>query len=144
MADDILNFVRESNEIENIKREPTQQEIEELQRFSALPLISINEIIKFVQVYEPAAKLRDSYDCHNVRIGKYIPPFSGPEIRDKLEELLLLEKDPYDFHIKYEKLHPFTDCNGRSGRAIWLWFTKNIEEGFLKPFYLETVKRLSI
>ena len=24
-------------------------------------------------------------------------------------------------HVEYETLHPFTDCNGRSGRMIWLW-----------------------
>lgn len=30
-------------------------------------------------------------------------------------------RDPYKIHLLYEDLHPFTDGNGRSGRAIWLW-----------------------
>src|SRR5215470_3568331 len=24
-------------------------------------------------------------------------------------------------HVRYETLHPYTDGNGRSGRAVWLW-----------------------
>jgi hypothetical protein len=76
---DLREFVRESNAIEKIFREPTEEEINELERFINVPKITIEECEKFVSIYQPNAKLRDKYDM-NVMVGRYYPPFGGPGV----------------------------------------------------------------
>ena len=140
MKKTIEDFVRESNTIERIHRDPTKEEIEELRRFMDLPRITIDELLTFVSVYQPNAKLRDQYNM-DVRVGRYVPPFGGPEIPVQLKVLLDSDRDAYDLHIAYEKLHPFTDCNGRTGRALWAHRMEDISLGFLHRFYYQVLER---
>ena len=135
----IIDFVRESNHIELIFRDGTPEEIAEFKRFIALPTMTVEEIERFVSVYQPDAKLRDKYDM-NVRVGSYYPPFGRPEIRVALKDLLKEENiTSLDLHIRYELLHPFMDCNGRSGRALWLWKNMTTSGSFLLDFYFQLI-----
>ena len=126
---DLIKFIKESNLIENIDRDPTKAEIKEMERFVNLGHISLDDVVRFVSIYEPKAKLRTK-DGMNVTVGDHLPPFGGPgigyqllEILDEVEET---EKSAFETHDAYEALHPFTDGNGRSGRAIWLWQMKRV------------------
>ena len=81
----------------------------------------------------------------NVRVGSYRPPEGGPAIRQRLQELLNRVNErkisEFDAHVCYETLHPFTDGNGRSGRAIWLWQNSGYAPlGFLHSFYYQTLE----
>ena len=133
------DFVVESNKIENIIREPTREEIDELVRFINLGKITVEDLVKFVSIYQPDARLRDEYGM-NVRIGNYYPPFGGPDIVETLRSLLGSDYNVHRLHIEYEKLHPFSDCNGRSGRALWAWHMKDLTGGFLLNFYYQTLQ----
>ena len=139
---EVLYFIKESNAIENIFRDPTDAEFDEFIRFVHLSKMTIENLIYFVSIYQPDAKLRDQYNM-NVRVNRYYPPFGGPEITSSLQELLDRNLDAYYLHIGYEQLHPFMDCNGRSGRALWAWKMKDIKDGFLKPFYFQTLNQLN-
>jgi Fic/DOC family protein len=84
----------------------------------------------------------------NVRVGDHIAPRGGPKIVDELSAILAdtLDGDPYAVHHRYETLHPFTDGNGRSGRAIWLWMMdkrgqldRALELGFLHNWYYQSL-----
>lgn len=138
----IYDFVKESNAIEGIHRPPTQEEIHEFERFICLEVITIEELKKFVSVYQPNARLRE-YEFDDVLIGSYFPPKGGPAIIEELNDILIWGRgwSPNETHIDYELLHPFTDCNGRSGRALWAWKRKNITGGFLLNFYYDQLQK---
>lgn len=135
----LFDFIVESNRIERLYHQPTVAEMNEMARFMTLKVITIEELERFVKVYQPNAKLRDEFGL-DVRVGNYYPTRGRPELRDDLTNLLNQDLSAYDLHIAYEKLHPFTDCNGRSGRALWASKYRDITNGFLMPFYFQTLK----
>lgn len=88
-----------------------------------------------------------------VMVGKYSPPAWG-RVPPLMCEYIAMYNDPSKFpmfknldswglHCSFEKIHPFVDFNGRTGRALWL--RRAIEEGydcslgFLHKFYYQTL-----
>lgn len=145
-----IDFIKESNFIENIHREPTEDEIYEFLRFLKLKTIAVKDLEMFVSVYAQGHILRIK-PHHNVTVGvgsnKYYAPFGGKEIREKLQSILdnMDTKGVFQTHVDYELLHPFTDGNGRSGRMLWAWqMNKNNGEfpalKFLHHFYYQTLQ----
>jgi hypothetical protein len=138
------SFVRESKLIEGISREPTLAEISEHRRFLSLDVVSIGEVIRFVGIYEPGAVIRDK-DTLNVVVGNHKPPRGGDGVVNELKDMLgnIETTDPYIFHCAYELLHPFMDCNGRSGRVIWAWQILKKHglrpDRFLQTFYYQSL-----
>jgi hypothetical protein len=138
-------FVNESNRIEGIHRRASVDEIAAHEAFVNYTSLSVNKLCALVSVLQPNALLRDKVG-RDVRVGKYRPPDGGPAIRVALT--MQLDKinrgewhDPYTAHIAYEMLHPFTDGNGRSGRAIWLWMMKgHAPLGFLHHWYYQSLQ----
>lgn len=144
---DLKQFIEESNRIEGIERDATDEEIAATVAFLDTKELAVSDLEKLVRVYQPYARLRDSYGL-DVIVGGYVPPPGSPEIRQALNTLLVRVSnkdplyDPWNTHITYEMLHPFTDGNGRSGRALWLWQMKSAPLGFLHKFYYQTLSRV--
>jgi hypothetical protein len=134
----VEQFIIESNRIEGIVREPTTAEREEFKRFLSLRVITVAELEQFVNICQPGAVLRERTGL-NVRVGSATPPPGGPHIRRGLEKLLTVEVPPYVRHVAYELLHPFTDGNGRSGRALWAWQMQKFPLGFLHTYYYQSL-----
>ena len=140
----LRDFVRESNMIEGIAG-VSEAEIAAHERFLALPWIDTSNLEQFVTVIQPGAKLR-SKPGMDVRVGSHRPPPGGIDIVIALKKILhrIPDTTPFSSHLAYENLHPFTDGNGRSGRALWLWQIGGQSPlGFLHAFYYQTLKELA-
>lgn len=135
-----IQFIAESNRIEGITRPPTAEEILEFERFMQLEAVTVEELQRFVREYQPGAILRDQIGL-DVRVARYLPPRGGPLIAEHLEQILTKRATPYEQHLAYEALHPFTDGNGRSGRMLWAWRMGDeaLRLGFLHRFYYQTL-----
>ena len=79
-----------------------------------------------------------------VRVGSYFPPVAKdvPALMKKyFKEVPMM--DAWTAHNEFEKIHPFQDLNGRTGRIIWL--KKAIDEDFdfsipfLQMYYYQTL-----
>lgn len=138
---DLAAFVRESNRIEGILRNPSYDEIVAHREFLSAPP-TVARLERFVSVVQPGAELRRN-DGMNVRVGNHIAPPGGANIERILQNILDSRSTPFMRHHAYETLHPFMDGNGRSGRALWLWDMGGIEQaplGFLHHFYYQTLQ----
>jgi hypothetical protein len=123
VSEQLRAFVIESNRIEGIHRRPKKTEIAALESFVTANVIGRPELVALVGVFQPDALLRDRVGL-DVFVGSHRPPLGGPDILTAIDEVFRMvgkREHPYHVHHAYETLHPFTDGNGRSGRALWLW-----------------------
>lgn len=148
-----LDHIRESNDIENIDHDPTDAEVWEWNRFMELSELTVEDIKRFVYVYAGAkVRLRTRAVDDDHHIGKRRLK-GGAHVLAKLSALLqAINEDRIDVwhaHIEFELLHPFSDCNGRSGRMIWHWMMKKnygtgyeamTSIGFLRRFYYQSMQ----
>jgi hypothetical protein len=146
-AERLRDFVRESNRIEGILREPLDSELAAHRMLLASAELTVGAVDAFVQRVAGPAPLRKRIGL-DVRVGNHCPPAGCPEIKGYLAGLLLGINeglhDPHNAHLQYEQLHPFMDGNGRSGRAIWAWQMQRdgydpFRLGFLHRFYYQTL-----
>lgn len=146
-------FVTESNRIEGIDGCSTR-EVEAHRALFARERVQLGDMIDFVLAVQPDAELRMRPGL-DVTVGSYTPPAGGEAIRYSLHNLLERVYEgvthPWNIHRHYEELHPFTDGNGRSGRALWAWQMIRqswdhwgISLGFLHAFYYQTLMRSRI
>lgn len=141
-------FVKESNRIEGILRPPTESEVDAHSYILGRNTVEVDHLKDFVSIVAPRNVLRDLVGL-DVVIGNHLPPVGGPKITPMLLTILMLVNnggDPYKTHQLYENLHPFTDGNGRSGRALWLWSMQKNGQlhyarklGFLHNWYYQSL-----
>lgn len=136
----LLEFVRESNRIEGILRDPTQDECDAHERLFRLFQVHPVTLGDFQAVIAPGKPLRER-DGMNVRVGNHIAPAGGPNIPKRLGAICRKANrhdDPWKVHVAFELLHPYMDGNGRTGRALWAW---NMRVLGLDPFALPFLHR---
>lgn len=151
---ELEDFVRESNLIEGITRDPTDDELNATGEFldDLTSPITIEQVCELQAVYAPGRPLRDHVGM-SVRIGNYVAPMGGRTIQIELMTLIRnlnkakpgLYDNPWQTHLTFERLHPFMDGNGRTGRTLWAWHMLRVgldpfALSFLHRFYYQTLE----
>lgn len=145
----VVAFVTESNRIEGIYTVKAG----EVMATSALietTKLTLDDVLEVQSAYAPGMPLRDRPGM-NVGVGNYIAPRGGRDIYNEL--VLLIERlnraepsdNPWKTHVTFERLHPFMDGNGRTGRALWAWHMIKVGLDpfalpFLHRFYYQTLE----
>lgn len=138
MNQDLRAFIAESNLIEGIIREPTIGELRAHDRLLSRDRVTVPDLEVFVTTVA-RARLRRRVGCDVFIKGvPQTPPKGGPWIETVLGDVLdraVHEMGAHETHVAYELLHPFTDGNGRSGRALWAWqMARTGHDPFVRPF----------
>ncbi len=130
----IKEYISESNAIEDIWGEEEVEQsliawkyINKLEKISHYDICRIQKIITLHQKHlKPNQRgYYRSFSKTNVKVGwYYAPPY---EEVDKLMEQWLKDlgkMPPLVAHLRFEKIHPFVDGNGRVGRMLYWWLSQ--------------------
>jgi hypothetical protein len=112
--------------------------------------MSIAALNDFQEAVAPRKPLRVHHGM-DVRVGAYVAPPGGPAIGRALKRIAAKANagaDAWQTHIEFEKLHPYLDGNGRTGRALWAWQMRGQGRSpfvisFLHRFYYLTLAHFS-
>jgi hypothetical protein len=134
------DFIRESNLIEGIDRDPTLEEIGAFAEFLTIKVMTAHYLSALQCVFAPDAPLRIRKGL-DVCVGNRRCPPGGPAIGVQLAEIILgaaTTERPWYVHAVFEYVHPYMDGNGRTGRALWAW---HMERLGLQPFRMPFLQR---
>lgn len=128
----LVRFIMESNAIEGVCDDPVNVEIAAHVDFlEKTP--TVESLERFLAVCEPGAALRRQPGVNIIGA-----PLGGPEVDAELRCLLAMTAPPYERHLAFMRLQPFTSGNGRAGRVLWLHNMGGIDNvpfGFLSTWY---------
>ena len=122
-------FIRHSNLIEGVDNEAEDKQcweawlwLKDQKIISQIVMLELHRKIMINQMGNIAGHFRNV----QVYVGNHVPP-NGEIMRGQLYGwgLDLLERydkfTPREMHVRFEKIHPFLDGNGRTGRMLMWW-----------------------
>lgn len=139
-------FMLESNKIEGEDRlNPGDDCALEVACYSIASTFDIRDIHKILTRHLKVNWSGEWRTCQ-VYVGNHIP-CSPEHVANAMEDYMSKwdDMDSWTAHNEFQKIHPFQDFNGRTGRLLWL--NKAIDEGynynipFLQMYYYQTLSQ---
>jgi hypothetical protein len=118
LSDWVPHFVRVSNRLAGIYREPTVAEISAHRGLLAANTLKVENLEQFVRHVAGGAGLRETGTRRN---GKAERSGLRADLETILEAAQSRTASPARLYRIYRLLRPFTDGNGRCGRALLMW-----------------------
>jgi hypothetical protein len=123
LGDWVPEFVRVSNRMAGITREPTASEISAHRGLLAANALRVENLELFVHHVAEGARVRSEAGIHAASADEDIA--SAEQLKADLATIVLAAQkqavSPQRLHRIYTLLSPFTDGNGRCGRALLMW-----------------------
>lgn len=125
--DEALKYIHQSNLIEGIdsSKEDKQSLVawNFLKKQSGIAPATLFTLHRLITQNQLAKHEAGYYRDVNVTVGNRLCP--SPHLVPHLMNNYLLDfsklLDPIEMHVRYEKIHPWVDGNGRSGRMLLWW-----------------------
>jgi hypothetical protein len=118
LGDWVPEFTRANNRMAGITREPTAAEISAHRGLLAINALRVENLELFVHHIAPGAGLRSEDSGLS-------SDAEAADLRADLATIIAAARiksaSPDRLHRVYKMLRPFTDANGRCGRALWMW-----------------------
>ena len=134
-GDWVVDFVRENNRLAGILRDPSPAEIGAHRGLLAARTLRVEHLTIFVHHVQASAKLRADAAAGEKVWRRRASVYAA------LEGIILTAQEglfcPYRLYRLYMLLRPFTDANGRSGRALWLWQVAQTTTAGSSPGYCQ-------
>jgi hypothetical protein len=123
LSDWVPDFVRVSNRMAGITREPTPSEISAHRGLLAANALRVENLEMFVHHVAEGARVRSEACAHAESTDEVTT--SAEQLKADLATIVLAAQkhaaSPQRLHRIYTMLSPFTDGNGRCGRALLMW-----------------------
>jgi hypothetical protein len=117
----VPDFVRINNTLSGIQRNPTIEEIAAHRGLLAANALRVENLEIFVAHITTGARLRSEVDVGIDSSGLLVRVEPRADLATILAAARTAVVTPQRLHRLYTLLHPFTDGNARSGRALLLW-----------------------
>jgi hypothetical protein len=123
LGDWVPDFVRVSNRMAGITREPTPSEISAHRGLLAANALRVENLELFVHHVAEGARVRSEAGAEALSSAEEMT--SAEQLKADLATIVLAAQkqaaSPQRLHRIYTLLSPFTDGNGRCGRALLMW-----------------------
>ncbi len=128
----IEEFLYESNAIENVHDDDALEAAlsawEYLTNQDSISHETVKETHKIL-LEDRQPDIAGEYRSVQVRVGSDVPPHPTiveDLIDDLLDRVPSTGAEAIQWHVDFEKIHPFADGNGRVGRLLYAWHCRSV------------------